>query len=303
GGGSVLALGQPGSYALPTDYGILSAAGGVGGGFGDVTPSLTIQTPELSYEDTEVFLTLLRSDVSFFSVAGTPNQRAVARALDAIGPGPGGAFQALLQALFLLDPAGARNAFEALSGMQLTHGQRVSRRSLRNLWRLSFGRLGGRGRDPGLSGVTLAFADEPLAGRLVEDFLMRLDGVGAAGDRGLWARGYGVFGDIDGDGNAAGADYTTGGLAVGLDTALGEHWTVGVSAGYGRTDVDSFGAELDVDSYQFAAYAGYRQGGWHADALVGHAWQDVDSMRPVSFGGVDSLSTAGYDLKSFSAVV
>jgi outer membrane autotransporter protein len=127
--------------------------------------------------------------------------------------------------------------------------------------------------------------------------------VGAAGDRGLWARGYGVFGDIDGDGNAAGADYTTGGLAVGLDTALGEHWTVGVSAGYGRTDVDSFGAELDVDSYQFAAYAGYRQGGWHADALVGHAWQDVDSMRPVSFGGVDSLSTAGYDLKSFSAVV
>src|SRR5690606_25735243 len=71
GGGSVLALGQPGSYALATEYGILSAAGGVDGEFGDVTSSLTFLTPELSYEDTEVFLTLLRSDVSFFSVAGT----------------------------------------------------------------------------------------------------------------------------------------------------------------------------------------------------------------------------------------
>src|SRR5690606_32702903 len=145
--------------------------------------------------------------------------------------------------------------------------------------------------------------DEPLAASLAEEYLMRLDGPGGAHDRGLWARGYGVFGDIDGDGNAAGADYTTGGLAVGLDTTLGDRWPVGGSAGYGRTDVDSRGAELDTDRYQFAAYAGYRQGSWRANALVGHGWQDVDSVRGVSFGGFSDFSTAGYDVQSFSAVL
>src|SRR5690606_7022160 len=142
------------------------------------------------------------SDVAFAGVAVTPNQRAVARALDAIGASAGNDFDEVLKALFPLTPEEARAAFEALSGMQPTHGLYIARQALRGLSRISFGRLGGGGRnsDLGLSGLTLAFADEPLAASLAEEYLMRLDGPGGAHDRGLWARGYGVFGDIDGDG-------------------------------------------------------------------------------------------------------
>src|SRR5690606_16989054 len=78
-GGKVLVLGAPGDYTGPsTEYVILSAAGGVQGEFDEVTSSLTFLTPELSYGADDVVLTLLRNDVSFFSVAGTRNQRALA---------------------------------------------------------------------------------------------------------------------------------------------------------------------------------------------------------------------------------
>jgi outer membrane autotransporter protein len=303
-GGSVSVLPEPGSYNLSAEYLILSADGGLAGEFDAVTSSLTFLSPELDYDANNVFLTLSRSDVSFLSVALTPNQRAVAAELDAIDVGVGGDFQQVLDALFLLDPAAARAAFDRLSGVPHTHGLYVARQALRGLQRLSFGRLGGGGRNPGLSGLTLALSDEPWAQQMEQHWLAMLDGAGEQfQNRGLWVRGYGVWGDIDGDGNAAGADYDTAGLALGLDAEFGEHWTAGVSGGYAGTDTDSFDGELDGDTFQLAGYAGFNREAWYAHGFIGYAWHDVDSTRDVSFGGFASVSEADYDMTTFSAAL
>ncbi len=58
-----------------------------------------------------MFLTLVRNDVTFTSAAQTPNQRAVAMALDRSAP-----LTPLAQAVANLTAAGALQAFDALSG-------------------------------------------------------------------------------------------------------------------------------------------------------------------------------------------
>jgi autotransporter-associated beta strand protein len=74
-GGTVQVLAQNGTYARQTRYTILSASGGVDGQFTNVTSNLAFLTPLLSYDPNNVFLTLVRNDITFASAAQTPNQR------------------------------------------------------------------------------------------------------------------------------------------------------------------------------------------------------------------------------------
>src|SRR5262249_51192963 len=81
-GGTVQALPQVGAYGSSTTYTILTAGTGINGAFSSVTSSAPYLIPSLSYDASDVFLTLTR-DTSFFQKqAQTPNQRAVASALD-----------------------------------------------------------------------------------------------------------------------------------------------------------------------------------------------------------------------------
>jgi fibronectin-binding autotransporter adhesin len=110
-GGTVQVLAQGGTYARQTRYTILTANAGVTGKFTGVTSNLAFLTALLSYDPKNVFLTLVRNDITFTSVAQTPNQRAVAMVLDRSAP-----LTPVVQAVANLTAAGARQAFDALSG-------------------------------------------------------------------------------------------------------------------------------------------------------------------------------------------
>jgi outer membrane autotransporter protein len=81
-GGTVQVLATPGTYAPSTKYTILTSDSGVSGTFANATSNTTLLTPVLSYDANDVFLTLARNGFSFGSLATTPNQAAVAGALD-----------------------------------------------------------------------------------------------------------------------------------------------------------------------------------------------------------------------------
>ena len=70
-GGTVQVLAQSGNYARQTRYTILTASGGVDGEFENVTSNLAFLTPLLTYDPNNVFLTLIRNDITFASVAQT----------------------------------------------------------------------------------------------------------------------------------------------------------------------------------------------------------------------------------------
>ena len=84
-GGTVQVLPANGSYAKSTQYTILTAAGGVTGTFDGATNSFLFLVPTLSYDATNVFLTLSGNGITLASVAQTPNELAVANALDQVG--------------------------------------------------------------------------------------------------------------------------------------------------------------------------------------------------------------------------
>jgi autotransporter-associated beta strand protein len=105
-------LGAIANYDRVSDYTILTATGGVNGTFGsNVTSSMALLTPIVSYSTNEVRLRLIRNDISFASLAATENQAAVAAAAEGTGTS-GAAFGALIGQ----DQAGARAGYDALSG-------------------------------------------------------------------------------------------------------------------------------------------------------------------------------------------
>lgn len=110
-GGAVLALAQSGTFAPQTAYTILTANGGITGTFADVSSSLIFLAPTLSYDANDVFLTFTRSRTTFPDVAETPNQRAAASALQ-----ESSLTSPLVIAVLNQSAAGARQAFDALSG-------------------------------------------------------------------------------------------------------------------------------------------------------------------------------------------
>ncbi|WP_169823027.1 autotransporter outer membrane beta-barrel domain-containing protein, partial [Methyloligella halotolerans] len=110
-GGRVQVLAQSGTYAPATSYTILRTGGGVSGTFDDVTSNLAFLDPTLLYDTNNVYLMLIRNDVSFTGPARTPNQRAVANALSDFPID-----SALYVAVLNQTAASARQAFDALSG-------------------------------------------------------------------------------------------------------------------------------------------------------------------------------------------
>jgi len=105
-------LGAIANYDRVSDYTILTASGGVNGTFGaNVTSTMALLTPSVSYSTNEVKLRLIRNDISFASLADTANQAAVADAAEATGSS-GAAYGALIGQ----DEAGARAGYDALSG-------------------------------------------------------------------------------------------------------------------------------------------------------------------------------------------
>ncbi|MBA4018530.1 MAG: hypothetical protein C0483_15295 [Pirellula sp.] len=72
-----------------------------------------------------------------------------------------------------------------------------------------------------------------------------------------WVGGYGVGGNVTGDGNAQGFHYGFGGSSAGVDRYVGGNTVVGLAGGYANTSVhtDNQQQTAQVDSYQGALYA------------------------------------------------
>lgn len=245
-GGSVVSLGTGNHWNVASTYTILSAAGGVDGTFGDVTSNLAFLTPSLAYTANAVNLTLRRNDVSFVDVANTRNQRATAGALQTLDQDT-----ALYESVLRLDAAGARRAFDALSGE--IHA---------NL----------RG----------AIADDDRYQRdAINQHLLTQykDGTGDATT--AWTSVWGHWGNHDGDGNAARLSANGGGVLVGADAGVATGTRIGFALGTGRVSASARGDSASGDTRTAGLYGSGQYGNvlLQAGALYSH--RDIDTHRSV----------------------
>ncbi|WP_088347170.1 MULTISPECIES: autotransporter domain-containing protein [Rhodomicrobium] len=303
-GGTVQVLSANGNYSPFTTYIILSAAS-VSGQFAGVTDNLLFLDPSLTYDAANVYLTLTRSETPFASVARTPNQRAVANALERFPTG-----NPLFIDLLGQDAAGARQAFDALSGeihatlsgVLVDESLFMRRAMLGQLVQASYAEGGAAlaialaGADP----ATTASIPASSSASLGDEFAALSPFTSGIT---FWGRGFGSWGQFDGDGNAASADRELGGYISGAGGGIGEGWTAGYATGFIRSNVDvgARNSSADVDSYLVGGYLGGPIGPVAFRSGAAWSWHDIDTTRAVIFPGFFENERASYNADTVQA--
>jgi fibronectin-binding autotransporter adhesin len=290
---------------------ILTAEQGVSGEFSQVInpfPSRTILQPAVVYEDDAVILTTVRA--SFAKLDGlTPNQRAVAQALDRItNDRRAEKIFAYLDERVLdklpadfdqISPEELTSIFHLVNSLANLQGLNLQRRAgeLRNGARgFSAAGLAMQGSAPGYAG-TMNFRTG-AAGPTGHENKDSKEIFAPAPDQrwGVFLTGVGEWVDVDGDGNARGYDITTGGFTLGLDYKVTPHFAVGLAAGYAGTGIDlSDDGSVLVNGGKLALYATTFRGGWYADAAVSGGYNSYDTKRS-ALEGTARGSTEGGEL-------
>ena len=319
-GGSVL-VSAGGTFAPSTQYTILTAAGGLNGTFtGGVTTNLAFLTPTLSYDANNVKLTLVTNGggtggggtggggtagggtgtgggstlFGFASVAQTPNQTAVATALDG-GP----TSNRLVTAVLNQSVDGARQAFDALSGevyssvhnAQAEEAQFARGAILGRMRQASYAGAPGELGALGFAGPQLAYASASAAPG--PGYPVKAP-YGPSRDLTFWSLGLGGWGHSDGDGNAASLKSRFGGFLSGVDARFGESWRAGFAAGYVRTDLhaNDRASSAGIDSVQLGAYATGKLGVFNVRGGGSYSFDDIDTSRSIFFPGFTDQTKA-----------
>jgi len=317
--GIVQAIPKAGTYALQTDYTILTATDPLASTFDAVTSTSAFLEPSLIYGTNAVTLRLTRNSTDFADVGATANQIATGAALDAGAASTSGDFSTLLGTMATLSAKQAQAALTQLSGVSLSSfatPQLAGQARFDAIVRANAGRSGGE------SSTALGFAPHEMAalksfgsdemlelGGMLADLGPALSAAPAAGEAGpgMWFSGYGLFGEIEGDGNAAGFIHRTGGALAGIDWRHDEETTVGMALGYGRSafDYEDNADEGKAKTVLASLYGIWRpatQGGrLTLDGAVGMGLTDYESERRLVFGGLDRTAigeTDGYDISA-----
>ncbi len=293
-GGKVVVVPFP-DFAVNTSYTIVASAGGVNGQFSDVESSVetAFRTAVLSYDINNVYVTI--KQVAFADVALTANQKAAAAGAESLGAG-----NALYQAIFGLSSVEqARAAFDAVSGEVHASVSGVLIEDSRYVRDAVFARLLQASYSSGSSKqFALAQSNSASAGRMALGATGKNRSGGApASNLAFWTQGYGAWGDLNGNGNAASVDRTLGGFVSGVDAGLGGGWRAGIATGYAHSnlDVDARLSSGSVDSYHLIGYLGGRIGDVAVRGGGAWTWSNVDTSRTIVFPGFLDRAQASYD--------
>ncbi len=301
-GGTVQVEAATGTYTPGATYTILHADAGVTGTFAGLTSDFVsiFLAPALSYNANNVLLTIARNGVSFASVGETPNEIATGGAVETLGFG-----NVIYDAVLSLTADQARHAFDALSGevhaslsgVLVNQGLYVREAMLGRLIQASYG---SNGAGPA---VALAAGGPTSVSAFDNGTRMALGAgldAGAKPDYGhgltFWTRGFGSWGQFDGNGNAATAQRTLGGFVSGMDAGVGDGWRAGLATGYIQSDINvkARASSADVNSYLLAGYAGGRIGPVALRSGAAWTWHSIDTLRAVSFPGFYESESANY---------
>ena len=118
---------------------------------------------------------------------------------------------------------------------------------------------------------------------------------------GVFVTGLGEFTNVDSTTNAAGYNVDTGGFTFGLDYRLTPNFAIGVTAGYAHTTVNlDGGGNIDVNGGKMGLYATLFGNGFYLDAAVTGGPSGYNTHR-TALQGTASGSTDGADVNALVA--
>ncbi|MGS0545901.1 autotransporter domain-containing protein [Pseudomonas sp. Y5-11] len=245
---------------LGHSYDILQAAGGIQGQFGAVLPDYLFIGGNLDYTTNAIQLDIQRNATSFASIGQTPNQRAVATAVEGLGAG-NSVYESLLVSA---SAASAQQAFQQLSGEIY----------------------------PAL-GSMLINDSRQLRDAVGE----RLHDANATPGNG-WIKALGAWGSTESGNDTSRYSTSIGGLLAGVDGALDEQTRIGLVTGYSDSSLNMGSdthSSAKVDSYHLGAYAGHDIGAWRLSTGAAYSWHRADVKRDLQYGDVSAKQKAKVD--------
>lgn len=214
-------------------YDILDAAGGIEGRFDAVLPNYLFLGGTLDYAANAIRLDIGRNGTALASVAQTPNQAAVAGAVEALGAG-----NPVYESLLLSENAAtAQRAFQQLSGEIY----------------------------PALAGLLLNDS-RYLRDSVSERLRQASDGEAGGEAPEGWFKALGSWGkSADGSHGSEGYRHSVGGFLLGVDSQVASDTRLGLVAGYSNSSLNmdsSLQSSASIDSYHLGAYLGRQLQQW-----------------------------------------
>lgn len=293
-GGHIDVAFAPGNYTSGTAYNVLHSDTSVSGSFLEDTLAVGAFRFNVTYDDDDVFLTLAR--LAFGEICASRNQCGAGNALDRLGPIIPGDLGNVVDSLGLLDIPSQQAALASLAGDMHPTLARLALDGHALFGQSITRRLADR-RDAGRQSASAGDGGTNIAMTGSHDGLLAAAMPGAPGaEWGAWMRGYGVVGTLDGDLNAAAANYFVGGLAAGIDRQFAPGLVAGFSFGYANTRADFAGSDTSgrIDSYDIGLYGAYQWAGFHLDAVASYAFLDNKTDRQIVVGDIVRQARASY---------
>jgi outer membrane autotransporter protein len=127
-----------------------------------------------------------------------------------------------------------------------------------------------------------------------------------------WSTGFGYGARSGADARGAALTGKGGGVAAGIDQAVGPTLRVGIAAGGVRNETSSSGVRSEASTASTGAYVLWSPfDGWELDGFLGHHWVELDTNRVLTINGevvptrgealapgMSGLAGAGYRLRS-----
>lgn len=262
-----------------TTMSILHADGGVNGQYSALLaknrPFLDLS---LNYGANDVFLFILRNSLALMSYAVTPNQMAVANAIDNIS-NVNPQDPLYLAVVNLQDPLLMPTVFNSLSGQIHVAALGSYIEESRYLRDAVFNRLNDLQDNSSLSN-TIAHCWS---------------------NSGLWLEGYGAWGNMNTpSSNTASLSRSNRGLFIGFDTSVTEHWQTGVVAGFGETHLNMPALDSNGNSNNryIGLYTRVQAAKVTGDFGAAYAGHHLNTQRFVGFPGVENVLHANYQVPS-----
>lgn len=233
------------------------------------------------------YLTTSRSAVSFADLAATPNEKAVAGALDTMAAG-----NPLWQQVVGASEAQARASFTSLGNASihanaagaLSEQSQYLRDAVTGRLRQDFA----YGASLAQPGNVLSYADVSPRNAFASMPFHKAPPLAAATSPAqvysVWAQALGSQGSLKGDGNAAQTNHSLGGVISGIDVTFNGIWRVGLAGGYSQSSFKSsaLAASGTSESYHVAVYGGGQLGAWGLRGGASFSWNDAVTSRQVA---------------------
>ncbi len=309
---SVSSLDSTTSYKAGQTYTIVSAATSLTGTFSeafsgslsDIVSRSAFLDLSTTYDDNNAYLTVAARSTDggvFTSVANTPNQHAVAGALDTLEQS--GDSLSLYNRILLMSADEAREAYNQLSGDAYAGQQSAMMRSSGAVNAAINSRIRSVFDGVGVSSVpALGYAEETpqkTEGPFASYETKKTASIADSDRFAVWSSGFGSWTSGDALDGASATDSSTGGFLIGADGMISEHWRAGLFGGYSSSSFDTDDSTADSDNYHLGAYAGTEIGRLSLRSGLSYTWYDVDATRSVSALG--QTLNSSYDAASFNA--